>query len=139
MGKVEGIYSDLLLHDMGQEMADDGSYSDGSDGSDEPLVPIMIGVADGRTARAHGAAGPPRRHSAGVADAAALGLPRLRPLSPRRPGPNPGAGRRHARRPGRGLGAASSSSSRPGERLQVEAFLKSLVAPQPVQLAQRGD
>ena len=41
----------------------------------------------------------------GVADPAALGLPRLRPLPPRRPGPVPGPGRRPPRRPGDGLGA----------------------------------
>ena len=49
LGNVQGIYSDLLLHDMGQEMSDDGSYSESSDGDDEPLVP-RISVADGQPA-----------------------------------------------------------------------------------------
>ena len=46
--RVEGIYSDLLLHDMGPEMADEGSYSDGSDdGGDDPLGPLLsLAVAD---------------------------------------------------------------------------------------------
>ena len=29
VGDVAGIYSDLLLHDMGSEMGDDGSYDPG--------------------------------------------------------------------------------------------------------------
>ncbi len=43
LGDVEGIYSDLLIHDMGQELADAGSYgdpgSDPSDGDDDPFGP----------------------------------------------------------------------------------------------------
>ena len=40
LGDVEGIYSDLLLHDMGSEMGDDGSYDigDSDDPIDDPLV-----------------------------------------------------------------------------------------------------
>ncbi len=42
VGNVEGLYSDLLLHDMGQEMAQQGSYSDSSrDTSDDPPVSEM--------------------------------------------------------------------------------------------------
>ena len=32
LGNVHGIYSDLLLHDMGQEMGDEGSYGEDSSG-----------------------------------------------------------------------------------------------------------
>ncbi len=39
LGNVDGIYSDLLLHDMGPELADSGSYGD-DDGSD-PLNPVL--------------------------------------------------------------------------------------------------
>ena len=43
LGNVEGIYSDLLLHDMGQEMGDEGSYPDtSSEDDDEPLVPRIV-------------------------------------------------------------------------------------------------
>ena len=37
LGDVQGIYSDLLLHDMGPELADEGSYTDGSS-DDGPIV-----------------------------------------------------------------------------------------------------
>ena len=42
LGEVEGIYSDLLLHDMGQLLSDSGSYSTNativaSEGSQDPL------------------------------------------------------------------------------------------------------
>ena len=42
LGNVQGIFSDLLLHDMGQEMGDEGSYGEDSDDDDEPLVPRII-------------------------------------------------------------------------------------------------
>ncbi len=41
LGEVEGLYSDLLIHDMGDEMADSGSYDGSDDGTDEPLVPLL--------------------------------------------------------------------------------------------------
>ncbi len=55
LGTLEGIYSDLLLHDMGSEMGDEGSYfSSGSDdSSDEPPVP-----PDTRDVAANGQAAP---------------------------------------------------------------------------------
>ena len=42
MGNVQGIYSDLLLHDMGQEMGDEGSYGEDTSDDDEPLVPRIV-------------------------------------------------------------------------------------------------
>jgi CxxC motif-containing protein (DUF1111 family) len=138
IGKVQGIYSDLLLHDMGQEMSDDGSYIESeSSGDDEPLLPrIAVNLADGRP------------------------TPSGRPSTPR------GATRREWRTPplwgfrdsgpylhdGRaqtleqavamhgGQGAASALkffALSPRERLEIEALLKSLVAPPSVQLASR--
>ncbi len=51
LGGVEGLYSDLLLHDMGAELADAGSYgdpgTDPSDGDDSPFGPGMTLTANG--------------------------------------------------------------------------------------------
>jgi len=138
LGNVQGIYSDVLLHDMGQEMSDDGSYDDsGSSGDDEPLVPrITVAVVDGR------------------------------PVQPTAPQTPRGATRREWRTPplwgfrdsgpylhdGRaqtleqavamhgGQGAVSARKFfelSPRQRLQVEALLKSLIAPPTGQLASR--
>ena len=71
LGDVKGIYSDLLLHDMGQSLSDSGSYY-GIDGPESPGGPVS------------------RR----VAHAAALGIPRFRPLPARRSGTGPGRGGR---------------------------------------------
>ena len=40
LGDVDGVYSDLLLHDMGPELADNGSYNGDGDDSD-PLNPVL--------------------------------------------------------------------------------------------------
>ncbi len=72
-----GIYSDLLLHDMRTDLADAGSY---------------YGAIDTSSAESG--------QEPGVADAAALGVPRFRPVSPRRPGRDPGRSGRDARWPG---------------------------------------
>ena len=77
LGDVRGIYSDLLLHDMGPSLSDSGSYY-GIEGPNSP------GGAD----------------CPGVAHPAAVGLPRFRALPPRRPGREPGGGGRAARRTG---------------------------------------
>ncbi len=80
LGSIRGIYSDLLLHDMGEELSDSGAYyATDSDSS---------GAAT----------------AARVADAAAVGVPRHGPVSPRRAGPEPGGGGGAAPRPGGGLG-----------------------------------
>jgi CxxC motif-containing protein (DUF1111 family) len=142
LGKVEGIFSDLLLHDMGPEMSDDGSYDDGSDEStDEPLVPrFSREVADG------GAEQPPAQKQS-----APRGARRQEWRTPplwgfRDSGPYLHDGRAQtleqavAMHGGQGAAAAHRFFElSPAERLQIEAFLKSLVAPSTVQLAQRGD
>ena len=54
LGPIEGIYSDLLLHDMGEELGADGSYGrsengrpgDGSPSPGEWRTPPLWGVAD---------------------------------------------------------------------------------------------
>ncbi len=106
VGNVVGIYSDLLIHDMGQDLGDDGSYSESSDGDDEPLVP-RFSVADGQPVQQPQPAAnrvPKGATRHGMADATAVGLPRLRSVSPRWPGSDAGTGRGHARRPGTSLG-----------------------------------
>jgi len=42
LGGVDGVYSDLLLHDMGPELADNGSYNGDPDDPD-PLNPVLGG------------------------------------------------------------------------------------------------
>jgi CxxC motif-containing protein (DUF1111 family) len=142
LGDVEGIYSDLLLHDMGQEIADDGFYSSGSDGSDEgseePLVPEAAGkAAEGQpvpSPAARGARGASRQEW------------RTPPLwGFRDSGPYLHDGRAQtleeavAMHGGQGTGAAQAFFRlSPKERQEVESFLKSLVAPS-VQVARRGD
>ena len=70
LGNVQGIYSDLLLHNMGQSLSDGGG-SYGIDSSDSP--------------EAHN--GPRMAH------APSLGVPRLGPLHARRPSPESGRSR----------------------------------------------
>jgi len=138
VGNVEGLYSDLLLHDMGQEMAQAGSYSGSSDdGSEEPLVPqIRAGVAQNQM---------PQPASNRAKRGAAREEWRTPPLwGFRDSGPYLHDGRAQtleqavAMHGGQGADAAQRFFQlSPRERLQVEAFLKSLVAP--VQLARAGD
>jgi CxxC motif-containing protein (DUF1111 family) len=139
LGNVEGIYSDLLLHDMGPEMAEEGSYSDGSDdGDDEPLAPLLgPGVTDNRSRPA----APQQRRGATRQEW------RTPPLwGFRDSGPYLHDGRAQtleqavAMHGGQGADSARrfmQLSSK--ERFQVEAFLKSLIAPTSTLLAQRGD
>ena len=140
---VEGIYSDLLLHDMGPEMGDEGSYSDGSDdGGDEPLGPLLQpAVAEQRTRP-----GPVAAQKLRGATKREWRTPPLWGF--RDSGPYLHDGRAQtleqavAMHGGQGAAAAQRFFKlSPRERLQVEAFLKSLVAPQPqdVKLAQRGE
>ena len=68
---------------MGQSLSDSGS---------------SYGIDGPRLAR--------RTEPARMADAAAVGLPRFRPLPARRAGRDPGRGGRAARRPGEGLGTS---------------------------------
>ena len=140
LGDVEGIYSDLLLHDMGQEMADDGSYSDdGSDGDDDPLGPLL--------APAVAAKSPAKSPAHQARKGASRQEWRTPPLwGFRDSGPYLHDGRAQtleqavAMHGGQGADSAHKFFElSPRERLQVEAFLKSLVAPPSTHLAQRGD
>lgn len=64
LGGVDGLYSDLLLHDMGAELADAGSYgdpgTDPSDGDDSPFGPGMTLTANGGPGAAAGHANQPQ-------------------------------------------------------------------------------
>jgi CxxC motif-containing protein (DUF1111 family) len=144
LGDVAGIYSDLLLHDMGSEMGDDGSYDPGDsvDPSDDPPLP---NPDDGAVAakRPAPASSPVTRSRRGATKQEW----RTPPLwGFRDSGPYLHDGRAQTLEQAvamhGGQGAASAQKFfelSPRERLQVEAFLKSLVAPPSVQLARRGE
>ena len=135
LGDVDGIYSDLLLHDMGPEMADSGSYGVNSDdGTDEPLVPLLAGGDGGQPVPERPLRGATRQEW------------RTPPLwGFRDSGPYLHDGRAQTLEEAVALHGGQGSSSAvkffeltPRERFQVEAFLKSLVAPSPVGLARAG-
>ena len=73
LGDVEGFYSDMLLHDMGAQLADADNYTVFSG---EP--------AQGDRARARGSLSPSHRRRIGprVANASSLGSSRLSPIPP---------------------------------------------------------
>jgi CxxC motif-containing protein (DUF1111 family) len=137
VANVQGIYSDLLLHDMGQEMGDEGSYGQETSDDDEPLVPRIVPNIAGQAAPA---ASPQLR-----------GATRQEWKTPplwgfRDSGPYLHDGRAQtldeavAMHGGQGAAAAHRYFQlTPREQLEVQAFLKSLVAPSPVRLARNGD
>jgi CxxC motif-containing protein (DUF1111 family) len=136
LGNVQGIYSDLLLHDMGQEMSDDGSYVESS-GDDEPLVPRIVADASNGRQGQPAIAQPPR------------GATRQEWRTPplwgfRDSGPYLHDGRAQTLEQAvamhGGQGAASARKFfelSPRERLEIEALLKSLIAPPTGALASR--
>jgi len=132
LGEVAGLYSDLLLHDMGQEMAESGSYNGGGSGDDddEPLVPpAAVGIA----------AGTPAPRTAPALRGANRQEWRTPPLwGFRDSAPYLHDGRAQtleqavAMHGGQGSAAAQAFFAlSPRERLALEGFLKSLVAPGP--------
>ncbi len=141
LGNVEGIYSDLLLYDLGNHVGGDGSYSGVfGEGSDGPLVPGTVGpdVANKR---------PSRR----AASPAIRGATRMEWRTPplwgfRDSGPYLHDGRAQnleqavAMHGGQGADSALKFfelSLR--ERLEIETFLKSLIAPPSNEFARRAD
>jgi CxxC motif-containing protein (DUF1111 family) len=136
LGNVQGIYSDLLLHDMGQDMSDDGSYSE-SAGDDEPLVPRIVADAG------KGGSGQP------TPPQAPRGATRQEWRTPplwgfRDSGPYLHDGRAQTLEQAVAMhGGQAAASARkffalsPRERLQIEALLKSLIAPPSGVLASR--
>jgi len=128
LGAVEGLFSDLLLHDMGADTGDSGSYNGGDpdESTEEPLNPKLTS---------------PVFVALSKAPATPRGATRTEWRTPplwglRDSGPYLHDGRAqtidqavsfHG-----GQGAASAHryfELTPRERLQVDAFLKSLVAP----------
>ncbi len=139
LGNVEGIFSDLLLHDMGQEMSDEGSYADNTSDDDEPLVPRITPNLAANEQAAPATSAPLR------------GATRQEWKTPplwgfRDSGPYLHDGRAQtldeaiAMHGGQGAAAAQRYFQlTPREQLQIQAFLKSLVAPSTVRLAYNGD
>ncbi len=133
-----GIYSDLLIHDMGQDLGDDGSYTESSDGDDEPLVP-RFSVADGQ----------PVQQPQPAANRVPKGATRTEWRTPplwgfRDSGPYLHDGRAQTLEQAVAMHGGTGQASAlkffalsPRERLQVESFLKSLVAPPSNHLASR--
>ena len=141
LGTVQGIYSDLLLHDMGQQMGDDGSYT-GGDGSEEdeelPVSAVAENNGEGKTPSA--VPQPAKAHR---------GASRREWRTPplwgfRDSGPYLHDGRAETLEQAVAMHGGQSAAAAmkffelaPRERLAVEAFLKSLVAPPTNQVASR--
>jgi CxxC motif-containing protein (DUF1111 family) len=128
LGEVDGVYSDLLLHDMGDEIAESGSY-DGSDSTDEPLVPLIV-AQNGQPQQQGQPADPKSARKKEWRTPPLWGF--------RDSGPYLHDGRAQtleqavAFHGGQGMSSAQKFFLlSPTERLQLEAFLKSLVAPSP--------
>jgi CxxC motif-containing protein (DUF1111 family) len=140
LGNVEGIYSDLLLHDMGQEMGDEGSYAqqDTSE-DDEPLVPRI--VPNLAASDQPDPASPPQLRGATRQEWKTPPLWGFRDSGPYlHDGRAQTLNEAVAMHGGQGAAAAQRYFQlTPREQLEVQAFLKSLVAPPAVRLALNGD
>jgi CxxC motif-containing protein (DUF1111 family) len=129
LGEVDGIYSDLLLHDMGQLLSDSGSYSTNvtvvaSEGAQDPL-PVKTRVEARDTKEA------PPKFGASTREWRTPPLWGLRDSAPYlhngRAETITDAVALHG---GEGLLAAEAFFKlSPDERLQLELFLQSLAAP----------
>ncbi len=147
LGAVAGLYSDLLLHDMGPEMADLGSYNGGNstDDDSEPLGPLANTDTPADVAEGQAPAPTPVAAVAVALKGANRQEWRTPPLwGMRDSAPYLHDGRAQtleqaiALHGGQAAGAANRYFKLSAkERGQIEAFLKSLVAP--TQLAQAGD
>jgi CxxC motif-containing protein (DUF1111 family) len=128
LGDVEGLYSDLLIHDMGDEIADSGSY-DGSDSTDEPLVPLI--TAENGQPQPQGLPTEPK--SARKKEWRTPPLWGFRDSAPYlHDGRAQSLEQAVAFHGGQGTASAQKYFMlSPTERLQLEGFLKSLVAPSP--------
>ena len=131
LGDVEGIYSDLLLHDMGQLLSDSGFYSTNvtvpdTEASREPL-PVKTRVEHKNTKE------PPPKFGAATREWRTPPLWGLRDSAPYlHDGRADTIADAVALHGGEGLGAAEAFFKlTPHERQQVELFLQSLAAPTP--------
>jgi CxxC motif-containing protein (DUF1111 family) len=150
MGEARGIYSDLLVHDLGSELGDSGSYgvfqpqSSGND-ADDPLAGLQT---HGDEALPFGIAATPMSREEQIPDKM-IGAARQEWRTPPLWGVRDSAPYMHDGRAGTleqaiafHGGEAQLSANRffrlpPEERAQVLSFLRSLVAPEPLVSAAR--
>jgi CxxC motif-containing protein (DUF1111 family) len=130
LGEVEGLYSDLLVHDMGDDTADSGSY-DGGDPSDEPLVPLITAESGQPTQQVQGQPTEPK-----AARKKEWRTPPLWGFRDSAPYLHDGRAQTLEQAIAFHGGQGAESAVKffqltPTERLQLEGFLKSLVAPTP--------
>jgi CxxC motif-containing protein (DUF1111 family) len=134
LGEVDGIYTDLLVHDMGAELGDTGSYTPFVPGSEDPdfidpPISDTVTSAEGITpSKAKTATGPASRQEWRTPP-----LWGVRDSSPYlHDGRAPTLDRAIALHGGQGEKSAKAYFSlTPRERLQLQSFLKSLAAPEP--------
>ena len=131
LGGVDGIYSDMLVHDLGQDLGDTGSYTPFIPGSEDPEFldpPLAAEVASGLppTADAKAPTGPATR-----VEWRTPPLWGVRDSSPYlHDGRAPTLERAIALHGGQGTKSVKAYFTLTArERLQVESFLKSLAAP----------
>jgi CxxC motif-containing protein (DUF1111 family) len=138
LGQVSGIFSDLLLHDMGPELGDSGNYgafvpNAPEDDQDEPLPSIapqqtFLGITS------NGVASKAQREKAGGALRQEWRTPPLWGVRDSAPYMHDGRADTLEQAIAFHGGEASKSARqyfmlKPQERMQVVTFLKSLVAP----------
>jgi CxxC motif-containing protein (DUF1111 family) len=141
LGEVEGLYSDMLIHDMGAELGDTGSYTPFVPGSEDPefidppisdTVTLAAETASTvtdltSTSKAKAPTGPATRQEWrtpplwGVRDSSPYMHDGRAPTLDRAIALHGGQAERSAK---------AYFSLSPRERLQVQAFLKSLAAPE---------
>ena len=138
LGEVEGIYSDLLIHDMGQELGDTGSYTPFVPGSEDPdFIDPPIAETVARDLEAVPGLTVPSstmKPPTGPATRQEWRTPPLWGIRDSSPylhdGRAPTLERAIVHHGGQGERSAKAYFAlTPRERLQVQAFLKSLAAP----------
>jgi CxxC motif-containing protein (DUF1111 family) len=139
LGGVDGIYSDLLVHDLGAGLGDTGSYTPFVPGSEDPDFidpPIAETVASADdVAPVPGQAGSKPKVTTGPATRVEWRTPPLWGIRDSSPylhdGRAPTLERAIALHDGQAERSARAYFSlTPRERLQVQSFLKSLAAPE---------
>ena len=135
LASVDGLYSDLLLHDMGQELGDSGSYGiPFSDDQDSDVVSVQLANATPVSPFATAQQTPEQTAKLKGALRQEWRTPPLWGVRDSAPYLHDGRARtlEHAIAFHGGQGAKSALAffeSTPGEKNQVIAFLKSLTAP----------
>jgi CxxC motif-containing protein (DUF1111 family) len=137
LGSVDDLYSDLLLHDMGDELADNGVYGNPSSGSEaDPGEPVPANtVADGGAKNTTGAARAKRG-----ATGREWRTPPLWGFRDTAPYLHDGRAANLEEAVALHGGQAARSAQKffaltPEQRLEIEVFLKSLAAPDTLEVA----